>query len=244
MTLTNHHSEHEVNQMFTRLASRYDLMNDVVSLGTQRQWRKKFFRQLPVFEGADSLDLCCGTADLTIKLAQLAGPRGRTVGLDFNAAMLAGGEAKIRQADLSKDIELVQGDAMSLPFGDNQFDFVTIGFGLRNVPDANQVLKEAARVLKPGGYFACIEMSQPTNPVVRLGWKAYFNAFPLLAKVFGGSYQDYTYLKETSMQFVSASKLKQMMEEAGMIDVKVTPLNFGAAAIHVGKKALPSMVRW
>ena len=157
--------------------------------------------------------------------------------------MLAGGEAKIRQADLSKDIELVQGDAMSLPFGDNQFDFVTIGFGLRNVPDANQVLKEAARVLKPGGYFACIEMSQPTNPVVRLGWKAYFNAFPLLAKVFGGSYQDYTYLKETSMQFVSASKLKQMMEEAGMIDVKVTPLNFGAAAIHVGKKALPSMVR-
>ena len=80
MTLTNHHSEHEVNQMFTRLASRYDLMNDVVSLGTQRQWRKKFFRQLPVFEGADSLDLCCGTADLTIKLAQLAGPRGRTVG--------------------------------------------------------------------------------------------------------------------------------------------------------------------
>src|SRR5699024_1168404 len=153
MALTNHHSEQEVNQMFTRLAKRYDLMNDVVSLGTQRRWRQKFFDQLAVFPGADSLDLCCGTADLTIKLAQLAGPRGRTIGLDFNEAMLAAGAEKVKAADLNKDIELVQGDAMQLPFAANQFDFVTIGFGLRNVPDAAQVLAEVMRVLKPGGWF-------------------------------------------------------------------------------------------
>ena len=236
MARTNKHSEQEVNQLFTRLAGKYDLMNDVVSLGTQRQWRKTFFNQLPVFAGADCLDLCCGTADLTIKLAQLAGPRGRTIGLDFNAAMLAAGEKKVKAADLSKDVELVQGDAMDLPFGDQQFDFVTIGFGLRNVPDADRTLAEACRVLKPGGTFACIEMSQPTNPLVRVGWRAYFNLFPLLAKTFGARYQDYAYLKETSIQFVSAAKLKRMMEEAGMVDVRVTPLNLGAAAIHIGRK--------
>ena len=111
MALTNHHSEQEVNQMFTRLAKRYDLMNDVVSLGTQRRWRQKFFDQLAVFPGADSLDLCCGTADLTIKLAQLAGPQGRTIGLDFNEAMLAAGAEKVKAADLNKDI-----------FAINQFD--------------------------------------------------------------------------------------------------------------------------
>ena len=121
MALTNHHSEQEVNQMFTRLAKRYDLMNDVVSLGTQRRWRQKFFDQLAVFPGADSLDLCCGTADLTIKLAQVAGPRGRTIGVDFNEAMLAAGAEKVKAADLNKDIELVQGDAMQLPFAANQF---------------------------------------------------------------------------------------------------------------------------
>lgn len=236
MTLTNHHPEEEVNQMFTRLAGKYDQMNDVVSLGTQRQWRRRFFNQLDVFPGADSLDLCCGTADLTIKLAELAGPRGRTIGLDFNAAMLELGEKKVRARDLAKDIELVQGDAMHLPFADNQFDFVTIGFGLRNVPDAFQVLQEARRVLKPGGKFGCLEMSQPQNPLVRLGWRAYFQVFPLIAKGFGASYQDYSYLKQTSMEFASAAQLKVMMEDAGFKDVRVTPLNLGAAAIHIGIK--------
>ncbi len=236
MALTNHHSEQEVNQMFTRLAKRYDLMNDVVSLGTQRRWRQKFFDQLAVFPGADSLDLCCGTADLTIKLAQLAGPRGRTIGLDFNEAMLAAGAEKVKAVDLNKDIELVQGDAMQLPFAANQFDFVTIGFGLRNVPDAAQVLAEVMRVLKPGGWFGCLEMSQPQSRLVRPFWRAYFQVFPVLARTLGASYQDYSYLKETSMQFISAARLKAMMETAGMQKVTVTPLNLGAAAIHCGQK--------
>src|SRR5699024_3824194 len=163
MTLTNHHSENEVNEMFSRVAGKYDLLNNVISLGTQKSWRAKLFDQLTLKAGMDCLDLCCGTGDLTIALARQVGPSGRTIGLDFNQDMLAHAEAKVRKAGLGKDIELIQTDAMALPFSAGAFDVVTIGFGLRNVPDANQVLAEAYRVLKPGGQFACLEMSQPTN---------------------------------------------------------------------------------
>ena len=219
MPLTNQHPEEEVNQLFSRVAGKYDLMNNVISLGTQRAWRRVFFTQLDVAGGADCLDLCCGTGDLTIELAKRAGRTGRVIGLDFNQAMLDLAEEKVRDLDLQKDIELVQADAMHLPFADNSFDVVTIGFGLRNVPDANQVLAEVTRVLKPGGVFGCLEMSQPNNPLVRVGWKGYFKLFPLMAKAFGGNYRD-----------------KQMMEEAGMSSVTVTKLNFGAGAIHIGQK--------
>ena len=231
MPLTKQHPEEEVNQLFSRVAGKYDLMNNVISLGTQRAWRRVFFTQLDVAGGADCLDLCCGTGDLTIELAKRAGRTGRVIGLDFNQAMLDLAEKKVRDLDLQKDIELVQADAMHLPF-----DVVTIGFGLRNVPDANQVLAEVTRVLKPGGVFGCLEMSQPNNPLVRVGWKGYFKLFPLMAKAFGGNYRDYRYLQQTSRAFVSAEKLKQMMEEAGMSSVTVTKLNFGAGAIHIGQK--------
>ncbi|MCT2918631.1 bifunctional demethylmenaquinone methyltransferase/2-methoxy-6-polyprenyl-1,4-benzoquinol methylase UbiE [Limosilactobacillus fermentum] len=236
MPLTNQHPEEEVNQLFSRVAGKYDLMNNVISLGTQRAWRRAFFTQLDVAGGADCLDLCCGTGDLTIELAKRAGRTGRVIGLDFNQAMLDLAEKKVRDLDLQKDIELVKADAMHLPFADNSFDVVTIGFGLRNVPDANQVLAEVTRVLKPGGVFGCLEMSQPNNSLVRVGWKGYFKLFPLMAKAFGGNYRDYRYLQQTSRAFVSAEKLKQMMEEAGMSSVTVTKLNFGAGAIHIGQK--------
>ena len=237
MPLTNHLSEEEVNQLFSRVAGKYDLMNNVISLGTQRAWRKALFNQLQVGPGADCLDLCCGTGDLTIALAEQVGRTGRVIGLDFNQEMLKLAEKKARARELQKDIELVQADAMHLPFKDNSFDVVTIGFGLRNVPDANQVLREVQRVLRPGGVFGCLEMSQPTNPIVRLGWKGYFTLFPVFAKVFGGNYQDYRYLKKTSQAFVSATELKHMMEEAKLTAVTVTKLNLGAGAVHTGYKA-------
>jgi len=131
---------------------------------------------------------------------------------------------------------LVQGDAMALPFDDNSFDIVTIGFGLRNVPDADKALSEIYRVLKPGGQFVSLEMSQPTNPIIKVGWKAYFTAFPLMASLAGGHYHDYQYLKKTSQQFVSAHQLARMMKAVGFKEVHYQPLNFGAAALHFGDK--------
>lgn len=236
MTLTNHHSENEVNEMFSRVAGKYDLLNNVISLGTQRHWRTELFKQLTLQTGMDCLDLCCGTGDLTIALAQRVGPSGRVIGLDFNQAMLNIAQQKVRQTHLTKDVELVRADAMDLPFGDGAFDVVTIGFGLRNVPDASQVLAEACRVLKPGGQFACLEMSQPTNPFVKAGWQAYFKVFPYLAQLFGGRVADYQYLQTTAQQFVSADQLLQMMRGNGFHDCRYAKLNWGAGALHIGKK--------
>lgn len=222
--------------MFSRVAGKYDLLNNVISLGTQKSWRATLFDQLTLRAGMDCLDLCCGTGDLTIALARQAGPSGRTVGLDFNQEMLALAEQKVRRAGLTKDIELVRADAMALPFPGKMFDVVTIGFGLRNVPDANQVLAEAYRVLKPGGQFACLELSQPTNPLVKAGWRAYFKLFPHLAQLFGGKAADYQYLQTTAQQFVSADQLLQMMQASGFHGCRYTKLNWGAGALHIGKK--------
>lgn len=236
MALTNHHPESEVNRMFSRVAPKYDLMNNVISLGTQKHWRKELFKQVTVLSGMDCLDLCCGTGDLTVELARQAGPSGRVIGLDFNQSMLELAKKKIDRLALNKDIELVQADAMHLPFHDNSFDIVTIGFGLRNVPDVDQVLAEAYRVLKPGGYFGCLEMSQPTNPVIKIGWQAYFKLFPQFARLFGTSVTDYQYLKETAQQFISATELISRMQQVGFSDYFYQQLNLGAGALHVGIK--------
>ncbi|MBB1080266.1 bifunctional demethylmenaquinone methyltransferase/2-methoxy-6-polyprenyl-1,4-benzoquinol methylase UbiE [Limosilactobacillus sp. STM2_1] len=225
-------NEHQVNALFSRVAPNYDLLNNVISLGTQKLWRKTLFNQLTINPHANALDVCCGTGDLTIELAKRI-PRGRVTGLDFNQKML---ELAFEKTKSIGNLFLIQGDAMKLPFDDNSFDIVTIGFGLRNVPDADQALSEIYRVLKPGGQFVSLEMSQPTNPIIKLGWKAYFTAFPVMASLAGGHFKDYQYLKKTSQQFVSAHQLARMMRAVGFRKVHYQPLNFGAAALHFGDK--------
>ena len=167
-------NEYEVNNLFSRVAPRYDLLNNVISLGTQKIWRHELFNQLQIKPTDNALDVCCGTGDLAIALAKRISA-GRVTGLDFNKEML---EIANEKTKMIGNLFLVQGDAMALPFDDNSFDIVTIGFGLRNVPDADKALSEIYRVLKPGGQFVSLEMSQPTNPIIKVGWKAYFTAFP------------------------------------------------------------------
>lgn len=169
-------------------------------------------------------------------MAKQVGPSGNVIGLDFNQEMLDLAEQKIRQQDLQKEIQLKQGDAMELPYPDQSFDIVTIGFGLRNVPDANQVLKEIYRVLKPTGKVGVLETSQPTNPLIKLGWKSYFKLFPSFAKLLGANVSDYQYLSHTTAKFVSAEHLKAMLIKNGFKNVHVDKLNLGAGAIHIGIK--------
>ena len=169
-------------------------------------------------------------------MAKQVGPSGNVIGLDFNQEMLDLAEQKIRQQNLQKEIQLKQGDAMHLPYPDQSFDIVTIGFGLRNVPDANQVLKEIYRVLKPTGKVGVLETSQPTNPLIKLGWKSYFRLFPSFAKLLGANVSDYQYLSHTTAEFVSAQHLKEMLVKNGFKNVQVNKLNLGAGAIHVGIK--------
>lgn len=233
MVRTNHlKNETEVNEMFTRVAPNYDKLNNIISLGTQKSWRKKLLAGLEFKPGIKALDVCCGTGDLAIAMAQRL-PQGRVTGVDFNSAMLAIAKEKAKEIP---NLILIDGDAMDLPLTDESFDIVTIGFGLRNVPDADKALSEIYRVLKPGGQLGVLEMSQPTNSLVRAGWKAYFKAFPYLAKVAGGHVKDYQYLKQTSQQFVSADRLARMMSDTGFKSVNYTLLNFGAAAVHFGIK--------
>lgn len=236
MALTNQTPEDQVQDIFNRIAPQYDQMNSVISLGTHRIWRQQVMNAMTLRPGDFALDLCCGTGDWTLTLAQAVGPAGQVVGLDFSDVMLQEASRKVRAAHLSDRITLRQGDAMHLPYPDNSFNVVTIGFGLRNVPDANQVLREMARVVKPGGQVVCLETSQPTNPVIHAGWQLYFgHVVPLMGR-FAHHYQAYNYLQRSTHKFVTVTELATMFRTAGLQQVHYHQFNLGAAAVHLGTK--------
>lgn len=236
MSLTNKTPEAKVESLFDQIAGNYDGMNSLISLGNHKHWRKLVMKQLNVQPGSFALDVCCGTGDWVIALAKAVGPSGQVIGLDFSEEMLKIAEKKVAAAGLRDRVTLVKGDAMHLPYDDNQFDLATIGFGLRNVPDADQVLHEMTRVIHNRGRVACLETSKPTNPIIKLGWQVYFNLVPIMAKLTVNKYQEYSYLQRTTAEFVSASKLVKMFQNAGLTDVSYRKFTFGAAAFHLGTK--------
>lgn len=233
MALTNQTPEKEVNQMFTRVAPKYDLMNNVVSLGVQKKWRRVFLAELNLKKTDKCLDLCCGTGDTTLALAKAG---DKVVGIDFNQAMLKLAKTKLIEQHVAYKVKLMQADAMNLPIKSNSCDVVTICFGLRNVPDAGRTIEEAYRVLKPGGKFAILEMSQPSNRLIKLAWNSYFNFFPYLAKLVRANVNDYQYLSRTTKAFLSAEQLKDLLKQKGFGKVFVTKLTFGSGAIHLAIK--------
>lgn len=236
MVKTNNTPQKQVHSLFDRVAPKYDQMNNLITLGLHRHWRAETIKKLNVKKGDFALDLCCGTGDLTLDLAQSVGPSGHVVALDLSTEMLKLAKKKIRAAHLADRVTFVAGDSMQLPFETNYFDLVTIGFGLRNVPDADQVLGEMVRVLRPGGQAACLETSQPQQPLIRLGWEGYFHIVPLMAKLTGSRYQDYDYLQKTTKAFVSVQKLAEMFAAAGLDKVQYSLFTFGAGALHIGRK--------
>jgi demethylmenaquinone methyltransferase/2-methoxy-6-polyprenyl-1,4-benzoquinol methylase len=228
--------EQRVHRTFEKISGKYDLMNSVISFQRHIAWRKKTMEQMNVQKGSKALDLCCGTADWTIALAEEVGTSGKVVGLDFSKNMLSVGRQKVNDLKLTQ-VELVHGNAMSLPFEDNSFDYVTIGFGLRNVPDYLQVLKEMHRVVKPGGKAVCLETSQPELPVIKQLYYVYFrHIMPLFGKVVAKSYEEYSWLQESAKDFPGMSELAKMFKEAGFSSVDVKAHTFGVAATHIGTK--------
>lgn len=206
--------EEKVHNVFEKIYGNYDKMNSVISFQQHKLWRKDTMKRMNVPKGAACLDVCCGTADWTISLAEQVGPNGKVVGLDFSENMLSIGKQKTAEYD---NIELIHGNAMELPFPDNQFDFVTIGFGLRNVPDYLTVLKEMRRVVKPGGLVVCLETSQPTMPIFRQGYYFYFRyIMPVFGKLFAKSYKEYSWLQESARDFPGMKELAEMFQEAGL----------------------------
>jgi demethylmenaquinone methyltransferase/2-methoxy-6-polyprenyl-1,4-benzoquinol methylase len=228
--------EQRVHRTFEKISDKYDLMNSIISFQRHIAWRKKTMQLMNVKTGSKALDLCCGTADWTIALAKEVGPNGKVIGLDFSKNMLSVGRQKVDELKLTQ-IDLVHGNAMELPFEDNTFDYVTIGFGLRNVPDYMQVLKEMHRVVKPGGKAVCLETSQPELPVIKQFYYIYFrHIMPLFGRVVAKSYEEYSWLQESAKDFPGMSKLTQMFKEAGFSSVDVKAHTFGVAATHIGYK--------
>ncbi|MGO4544216.1 demethylmenaquinone methyltransferase [Paenibacillus sp. 2TAB23] len=229
-------SKSHVHGVFERIAPKYDLMNDLISFRRHKAWRKLTMKKMDVQAGQTALDLCCGTCDWTIALAD-ASRTGKIVGLDFSQNMLDVGAQKIDKLGLNKQITLVQGNAMNLPFEDHSFDFVTIGFGLRNVPDYLQVLKEMQRVVKPGGKVVCLEVSKPTWQPFKAMYNLYFEKLlPIIGKVVAKSFQEYKWLPESLKLFPGRQQLAEMFEDAGLSQVKAYPLTGGVAALHMGTK--------
>ncbi|XID94264.1 demethylmenaquinone methyltransferase [Paenibacillaceae bacterium WGS1546] len=224
-----------VHAVFESIAPKYDLMNNIISFRRHKAWRRFTMRKMDVKPGDTSLDLCCGTCDWTITLAKASG--ARTVGLDFSRNMLDVGQAKVEKKGLGDRITLVQGNAMELPFEDDSFDFVTIGFGLRNVPDVVKTLKEMKRVVKPGGKIVCLEMSKPTwQPFKGIYYFYFEKIMPLLGKYVAKRHEQYQWLPESLATFPDLQELAEMFRRVGMRNVKAYPLTGGVAALHIGTK--------
>jgi demethylmenaquinone methyltransferase/2-methoxy-6-polyprenyl-1,4-benzoquinol methylase len=228
--------EQHVHAVFQSIARHYDRMNDILSFRRHKAWRRFAMKKLDMAEGETAIDLCCGTCDWTISLAR-ASKTGRIVGLDFSENMLRIGREKVEREGLSGQIELVNGNAMDLPFADNSFDHATIGFGLRNVPDYLRVLKEMHRVVKPGGKVVCLELSKPTWQPFKSVYYFYFQRIlPLIAKWVARKYEQYKWLPESLADFPGRDELADLFREAGLENVEAHPLTGGIAALHIGVK--------
>jgi|SRR5699024_1412644 len=234
--MEEHSKEKRVHDVFEKISDNYDTMNSVISFKQHKRWRKDVMTRMQVEEGVRVLDLCCGTGDWSFALEEKVGQSGEVIGLDFSGNMLK--VAKQRQAKLTNSkIQFIQGNAMELPFEDESFDYVTIGFGLRNVPDYLTVLREMHRVLKPNGQAVCLETSQPTLIGYRQLYYFYFRfIMPLLGKIFAKSYKEYAWLNESARDFPNKKELKNLFEKAGFQNVQVKAYTGGVAAMHLGYK--------
>jgi len=218
--------------MFDRIAGRYDAMNSVMSAGLHHRWRARTADVAGLGPGDAALDVCCGTGDLALELRRRVGPSGRVVGLDFSAPMLALAEGKSAAAGAAA--EWVEGNALELPFGDASFDAATVGFGVRNVADVPGAIREMARVVRPGGRVAILEITTPQRPPLKWFYSVWFDRIvPLLGTV-AGDREAYTYLPSSVRRFPPARELAALMHDAGLRDVRYVILAGGIVAIHRG----------
>ncbi|MGM8365340.1 demethylmenaquinone methyltransferase [Virgibacillus sp. W0181] len=228
--------EERVHHVFETIYDKYDEMNSIISFRRHKAWRKDVMKRMNVQNGAKALDVCCGTGDWAIALAHAVGASGSVIGLDFSQNMLSIAEEKNEKYQLEQ-LSFIHGNAMELPFESESFDYVTIGFGLRNVPDYMSVLKELHRVVKSDGTVACLETSQPTLIGFRQLYYLYFRyIMPLAGKLFAKSYQEYAWLHESAKDFPDKNKLKEMFIQAGFSHVQVKSYTGGVAAMHMATK--------
>lgn len=226
-----------VRAVFDSVAQRYDLMNDLMSLGAHRLWKQLTLSLTGLRAGGWALDVAAGTGDLAAGLARQVGPRGLVVLTDINASMLQRGRDRLINAGLAGPLQYVQANAERLPFADNVFDCITIGFGLRNVTDKLAALRSMRRTLKPGGQLLVLEFSQPTLPGLKPLYDTYsFQVLPRLGKLVARDEASYRYLAESIRVHPPQQELLQMMERAGLEGCRYHNLSGGIVAVHRGYK--------
>jgi demethylmenaquinone methyltransferase/2-methoxy-6-polyprenyl-1,4-benzoquinol methylase len=229
-----------VNEVFSKVAERYDLMNDLMSGGLHRLWKDDLVATLNPPRGNQPfrlLDVAGGTADVAIRYAAASGPGAEAVILDISPEMLEVGHRKVRDAELASRISLVEGNAEALPFADKSFDAYTIAFGIRNVTHIEQALREAFRVLKRGGRFLSLEFSECQVPMLdRLYDFHSFEVIPRLGELVAGDSAPYKYLVESIRRFPKQEAFAAMIRDAGFSQVSYRNLTGGIAAIHWGWK--------
>jgi len=226
-----------VRDLFSRVADRYDLMNDLMSFGLHRLWKQHFLGLIPKRPQMKLLDVAGGTGDIALKfLKSMEGLEPSAVVYDMTPEMLQQGQDKAYDRNILKGIEWVCGTAEDLPFDDHSFDVYTISFGLRNVTDKTKTLSEAYRVLKPGSPFFCLEFSQIQGPLAPLYNLYAMKLIPLLGKLVSDQKEAYRYLSESIEKFPEAGVVENMMKDAGFQHVQHEKLCSGLVAIHQGWK--------
>ena len=227
----------KVAEVFHSVAAKYDLMNDVLSGGLHRLWKRFTIELSGVRPGNRVLDIAGGTGDLTRQFSRLVGPTGEVVLADINDSMLKVGRDRLLDKGVAGNVAFVQADAEALPFPDNHFDVVTIAFGLRNVTRKENALRSMLRVLKPGGRLLVLEFSKPTNQLFSKAYDAYsFSLLPMMGKLITNDADSYRYLAESIRMHPDQETLKGMMETAGFERVTYHNLTGGIVALHRGIK--------
>ena len=227
-----------VANVFHSVAARYDLMNDLMSGGVHRLWKRFTIELSGVRPGHRVLDIAGGTGDLASKFSRLVGETGSVVLADINESMLRVGRDKLIDHGVQGNLEYVQADAQALPFPDDHFDCVSIAFGLRNVTDKDQALREMLRVLRPGGRLLVLEFSKPGNELLGKAYDQYsFRVLPLMGKLVAGDSDSYQYLAESIRMHPDQETLLGMLEDAGFINCEYHNLTGGVVALHRGFKA-------
>lgn len=227
-----------VADVFHSVASRYDLMNDLMSGGIHRIWKRFTIELSGVRKGNSVLDIAGGTGDLAARFADIVGPGGRVVLADINDSMLQVGRDKLLDNGRQGNLEFVQADAQFLPFPDDSFDCITIAFGLRNVTDKDTALRSMLRVLKPGGRLLVLEFSKPENQLLSKAYDTYsFRVLPMMGRLIANDSDSYQYLAESIRMHPDQDTLKEMMEDAGFSRCEYHNMTGGVVALHKGVKA-------
>ena len=225
-----------VRKIFASIANRYDLLNTLLSFNQDTYWRKFAVAKTELRNGERALDVATGTGKLALELSEKLGEEGKVTGIDFCQTMLTNARQKLAKEG-HQNMELIQTNAESLPFPDNTFDCATIGFGLRNMSDIKQVLRETTRVLREGRRLVCLEFSLPGNQIFRWIYHLYsYTLLPLLGWLISGNRDAYLYLPKSIEAFPSPVQLEEFMETAGLENIEIYPLTLGIVTVHIGTK--------